>query len=51
LLAIPFLRAFFQLVPLPMVFNVAIGVLTLAWMFLQRWIWRSSWFERFLDLV
>ena len=49
LMIAPF-RAFFQLVPLPWSFTVAIGVLTLIWMFAQRSIWRSRWFERFLDI-
>jgi hypothetical protein len=50
LLMIEPLRSFFQLVPLPWIFSVAIGVLTLAWMFVQRIVWRSNWLERFLDM-
>ena len=49
LMIAPF-RAFFQLVPLPWSFTLAIGVLTLIWMFVQRGIWRAKWFERFLDI-
>ena len=50
LLMIEPLRAFFQLLPLPWIFNLAIGVLTLVWMFLQRFVWRANWLERFLDI-
>jgi len=50
LLMIEPLRSFFQLVPLPWTFHGAIAVLTLAWMFLQRIVWRSNWLERFLDI-
>ncbi len=50
LLMIEPLRAFFQLVPLPWIFHLTIGVLTLVWMFLQRFVWRANWLERFLDI-
>ena len=50
LLMIQPLRAFFQLVPLPWIFSLVIGILTLVWMFLQRTVWRSNWLERFLDM-
>ena len=50
LLAVEPLGAFFQLVPLPWSFQLAIGGLTLAWMLLQRAMWRSNWLERFLDM-
>ena len=50
LLMIEPLRAFFQLVPLPWIFHLTIGVLTLVWMFLQRFVWRANWLERFLDM-
>jgi cation-transporting ATPase E len=51
LLAIPGLRAFFQLLPLPPRFNLAIGGMTVLWMLVQRAAWRGLWFERFLDMA
>ncbi|MEZ4558600.1 MAG: hypothetical protein R2854_19575 [Caldilineaceae bacterium] len=36
MLAIPFTRAFFQLLPLPPRFNPAIAGVTVVWMFVQR---------------
>lgn len=50
-LAIPGLRAFFQLLPLPPRFNLAIAGATVVWMFVQRAAWRGLWFERFLDML
>ena len=50
IMAIPGLRSFFQLVHLPGSFILAIGLLAIAWVFLQRWMWRSRWLERFLDI-
>jgi cation-transporting ATPase E len=49
-LAVPALRAFFQLMPLPIAFHVAIATLTVLWVFVQRFLWRSNWLERFLDV-
>jgi cation-transporting P-type ATPase E len=46
----PALRDFFQLVRLPLIAYIMIGSLTIIWIFVQRWIWRSRWLERFLDL-
>ncbi|MCP4196858.1 MAG: HAD-IC family P-type ATPase [Proteobacteria bacterium] len=50
ILALPGLRSFFQLMPLPTAFLIAIATLTAIWVFVQRWIWRTSWLENFLDL-
>ena len=50
ILAMPRLRSFFQLMPLPTSFILAVGGLTVLWVFLQRWLWRSRWLERFLDV-
>jgi cation-transporting ATPase E len=50
ILLVPPFRAFFQIVPLPGSFYLAIGVLTGVWLFLQRALWRGYWFERFLDV-
>ena len=50
IMALPGLRSFFQLVPLPTTFWIAIIALTTLWVFVQRWIWRSNWIERFLDI-
>ncbi|MCB0193086.1 MAG: HAD-IC family P-type ATPase [Anaerolineae bacterium] len=44
------LRAFFQMVPLPFEFYVAILLSVAVWLFVQRAIWRNRWFSRFLDI-
>lgn len=49
-LAVPALRIFFQLIPLPLSFHVAIATLTVLWVFVQRFLWRANWLERFLDI-
>jgi len=49
-LALPALRRFFDLVPLPTVINLGLIVLTALWVVLQRAMWRSRWLERFLDM-
>jgi cation-transporting ATPase E len=46
----PGLRAFFQLVIISPLLLVGIVLLTLIWALVQRWIWRSRWLERFLDI-
>ena len=50
ILALPNLRSFFQLVPMPTTFYIAIAALTVIWVFVQRWLWRSRWLEQFLDI-
>jgi hypothetical protein len=50
LLLIAPLRAFFDLVALPVSFTVAIAVVTIVWVLVQRAVWRSRLFERFLDI-
>lgn len=50
LLSLPRLQGFFSLVPLPGILYATIGVIALVWMFVQRWVWRAHWLERFLDL-
>jgi hypothetical protein len=50
ILAFPQLRGFADLhVPSLPSFGL-IGVATLIWLFLLRWIWRSNALERFLDI-
>jgi cation-transporting ATPase E len=49
-LLLPGLRSFFDLVPLPPVLHISVTVLTVLWVLVQRAVWRSRWFERFLDL-
>ncbi|MCB0164216.1 MAG: HAD-IC family P-type ATPase [Anaerolineae bacterium] len=49
-LSITPLRAFFQIVPLPFIFYVVIGLVIGVWLFLQRTVWRNRWFSRFLDI-
>ncbi|MBK7919993.1 MAG: hypothetical protein IPJ94_27805 [Chloroflexi bacterium] len=50
-LALPRLRSFFSLVPLPTLFYVIIALLTVLWVFVQRLVWRTRWLEHFLDMV
>jgi len=50
-LALPRLRAFFTLVPLPGVFYLAVAALTVIWVIVQRQVWRGRWLARFLDLA
>jgi cation-transporting ATPase E len=47
---VPMLREFFELVPIPWQFHAVIMAATLAWVLLQRWAYRKSWLERFLDM-
>ena len=49
-LLLPGLRSFFDLVSLPPVLHMSVAVLTVLWVLVQRAVWRSRWFERFLDL-
>jgi len=51
ILAVPRLRGFFMLVPLPTVFYAAIAALTMLWVLVQRFVWRAGWLARFLDLA
>jgi cation-transporting ATPase E len=44
------LRNFFQLVPLPLSFHLAVGLLTALWLFVQRAAYRGRWLERFLGV-
>ncbi len=50
-LALPRLRGFFSLVPLPTLFYVVIALLTVLWVFVQRLVWRTRWLEHFLDMA
>ena len=50
LMAIPFVRAVGQLLPLPVWMTALIAAVTVVWMVLQRAAWRSNLFERFLGL-
>ncbi|MBK8988345.1 MAG: HAD-IC family P-type ATPase [Chloroflexi bacterium] len=49
-LALPSLRIFFSLAPLPLPLHIAMGLLTAVWVLFQRWVWRARILERFLDL-
>ena len=51
LLLLPGLRAFFELVPLPLFFHLAILVMTVGWALLLRTMWRRRWLGRFLDIA
>lgn len=44
------LRAFFEMVELPLLAYIAIGLITLIWMLLLRMAWRNNWLERFLKI-
>jgi len=50
LLAIPPLRAFFELTALDARSYLLIGLAALAWLLVLRWIWRVRLLERFLQL-
>ncbi len=50
LLTLPRLRLFFDLVALPTAINIGIVVVTVIWILVQRAVWRSNLFERFLDI-
>ena len=49
-IAIEPLRAFFEMIDLPVLAYVAIGAITLIWMLLLRMSWRQRWLERFLQI-
>jgi cation-transporting ATPase E len=49
-LFVPALREFFELVPIPWAFHAAIIAATAIWVVLQRWVYRRSLLERFLDM-
>jgi cation-transporting ATPase E len=51
LLLVPGLRSFFELVPLPLFFHIAILVMTALWTVLLRAMWRRRWLGRFLDMA
>ncbi len=50
IMILPGVRSFFQLIPLPGIFYAAIALMTVLWVVVQRWMYRSFWLERFLDL-
>jgi len=50
LMAIPSVRAIFQMVQLPIWMTALIAVATFVWMVLQRAAWRANLFERFLGI-
>jgi cation-transporting ATPase E len=49
LLLLPWLRGFFELVPLAPLVHIIILVMTALWALLLRTMWRRHWFTRFLD--
>jgi len=51
LLLVPGLRSFFELVPIPLFFHIAILVMTALWTVLLRMMWRRKWLGRFLDMA
>lgn len=48
--ALPAVGTFFSLVPLALTDYLFIGVVTLTWGLIQRWLWRINLLERFLQL-
>jgi cation-transporting ATPase E len=50
ILAIPWTRTFFDLIPLPMPAQLFIVAMTLAWAGVQLLVWRKKTFERFLGI-
>ena len=50
MVAIPAVRAFFSLAVLDSSAYILIGVATILWGLLQRWLWRIHFLERFLAL-
>lgn len=44
------LRTFFEMIPLPALAYLAIGLLTLVWMLVLRIAWRQRWLDRFLQI-
>jgi cation-transporting P-type ATPase E len=50
ILAIPPLRAFFEMAPLSIGEYALIGVVAVGWGFTLRWIWRARLLERFLQV-
>jgi cation-transporting ATPase E len=50
ILLVPELSRLFELVPLPASAYAVVGLVTIAWMLVQREVWRRRWLERFLDL-
>jgi len=44
------LRSFFEMVALPSLAYVAIGLLTIVWMLVLRIAWRQRWLDRFLKI-
>jgi cation-transporting ATPase E len=50
MVTIPAIRAFFSLVPLDSIDYVLIGLITVTWGLIQRWLWRIHLLERFLQL-
>jgi cation-transporting ATPase E len=51
ILAVPPLRAFFELTPLPLGLYLVIACVAALWALALRWIWRARVFERYLDLA
>jgi cation-transporting ATPase E len=49
-LIVPSLRAFFSLMPLSGLVDLALGCVVIAWALVLRWIWRARLFERFFEL-
>ena len=49
IMAVPALRAFFELTPLPLFDYLLIGIVVAVWAFLLRFIWRKWLFELVLE--
>jgi len=49
IMAVPALRAFFELTPLPFFDYLLIGIVVAVWAFLLRFIWRKWLFELVLE--
>lgn len=49
-LAVDPFRAFFEMISLPVLVYVAIGLMTIVWMLVLRMMWRKRWLDRFLQI-
>ena len=47
-MAVPFTRRWFQLMPLVPFFHVVIVITVIIWLLVQRWVWRARLLEKFL---
>ncbi|PSB21993.1 hypothetical protein C7B65_00830 [Phormidesmis priestleyi ULC007] len=50
ILAVPFLRNFFELYPLDLIHYLGIGLVALIWALVVRFTWRNRLLDRFLGV-